>query len=67
MESIDPKVMAAISAAIGAYLEEEAAAAMAAQAAAAAAAPPFAAVNLWAIAGRMDMTLQRRSWQMRMY
>ena len=32
MESIDPKVMAAISAAIGAYLEEEAAAAMAAQA-----------------------------------
>ncbi|MCX5853717.1 MAG: hypothetical protein NTZ24_03880 [Deltaproteobacteria bacterium] len=64
MESIDPKVMAAISAALGAYLEEEAAA-MAAQAAAAA--PPFATVNLWAIAGRMDATLQRRSWQMRMY
>jgi len=65
MESIDSKVMAAISAAIGAYLEEEAAAAMAAQTAAAA--PPFATVNLWAIAGRMDATLQRRSWQMRMY
>ncbi|MEI8172441.1 MAG: hypothetical protein WCH07_03025 [Deltaproteobacteria bacterium] len=64
MESIDPKVMAAISAALGAYLEEEAAA-MAAQAAAAA--PPYATVNLWAIAGRMDATLQRRSWQMRMY
>lgn len=62
MESIDPKVMAAISAALGAYLEEEAAA-MAAQAAA----PPYATVNLWAIAGRMDATLQRRSWQMRMY
>jgi len=58
--------MVAISAAIGAYLEEEAAAAMALQQAAAAA-PPFATVNLWAIAGRMDMMLQRRSWQMRMY
>lgn len=65
MESIDPKVMAAISAAIGAYLEEEAAAAMAAQAAAAA--PPFATVNLWAIAGRVETMAQRRSWQMRMY
>jgi len=64
MELIDSKVMAAISAAIGAYLEEEAAA-MAVQAAAAA--PPFATVNLWAIAGRLDATLQRRSWQMRMY
>ncbi|MCX5836664.1 MAG: hypothetical protein NTX62_06810, partial [Deltaproteobacteria bacterium] len=61
----DPKIMVAISAAIGAYLEEEAAA-MAMQQAAAAA-PPFATVNLWAIAGRMDMMLQRRSWQMRMY
>ena len=57
--------MVAISAAIGAYLEEEAAA-MAMQQSAAAA-PPFATVNLWAIAGRMDMMLQRRSWQMRMY
>lgn len=66
MQSIDPKVMVAISAAIGAYLEEEAAAAMAMQQAATAA-PPFATVNLWAIAGRMDSMLQRRSWQMRMY
>jgi hypothetical protein len=65
MQTIDPKVMAAISAAIGAYLEEEAAA-MAMQQSAAAA-PPFATVNLWAIAGRMDAMLQRRSWQMRMY
>jgi len=65
MQKIDPKVMVAISAAIGAYIEEEAAA-MAMQQAAAAA-PPFATVNLWAIAGRMDMMLQRRSWQMRMY
>jgi len=64
MQTIDPKVMVAISAAIGAYLEEEAAA-MAMQQEAAA--PPFATVNLWAIAGRMDMMLQRRSWQMRMY
>lgn len=66
MQKIESKVMVAISAAIGAYLEEEAAAAMAMQQAAAAA-PPFATVNLWAIAGRMDMMLQRRSWQMRMY
>jgi hypothetical protein len=65
MQTINPKVMVAISAAIGAYLEEEAAA-MAMQEASAAA-PPFATVNLWAIAGRMDMMLQRRSWQMRMY
>jgi hypothetical protein len=65
MQTIDPKVMVAISAAIGAYLEEEAAAAMAAQAAAAA--PPFATVNLWAIAGRIEMMAQRRSWQMKMY
>ncbi|MEN6318823.1 MAG: hypothetical protein ABFD82_08745 [Syntrophaceae bacterium] len=65
MQTIDPKVMAAISAAVGAYLEEEAAAAMAAQAASAA--PPFATVNLWAIAGRIEMMAQRRSWQMKMY
>ncbi len=62
MQSINPKVMAAISAAIGAYLEEEAAA-MAAAAPAAAA--PFATINLWAIAGRMDAMSQRRSCQMR--
>ena len=60
--------MAAISAAIGAYLEEEAAAAAAmAMEQAAAAAPPFATVNLWAIAGRIEMMAQRRSWQMKMY
>lgn len=57
--------MVAISAAIGAYFEEEAAAAMAAEQVPPAA--PFATINLWAIAGRMDATLQRRSWQMRMY
>jgi hypothetical protein len=65
MQTIDPKVMVAISAAIGAYFEEEAAAAMAAEQVPPAA--PFATINLWAIAGRMDATLQRRSWQMRMY
>jgi hypothetical protein len=65
MQTIDSKVMAAISAAIGAYLEEEAVAAMAAQAASAA--PPFATINLWAIGGRIEMMAQRRSWQMRMY
>lgn len=65
MESIDSKVMAAISAAIGAYLEEENLAAMAAQAAAGA--PPFATINLWAISGRQDAMLQRRMWQTRSY
>ena len=65
MQTINTKVMAAISAAIGAYLEEEAAA-MAMQQAAEAA-PPFATVNLWAIAGRIEMMAQRRSWQMKMY
>lgn len=64
MQTIDPKVMVAISAAIGAYIEEEAAMAMQQ---AAAAAPPFATVNLWAIAGRIEMMAQRRSWQMKMY
>jgi len=65
MESIDPKVMAAISAGITAYLEEESLAAMAAQKATAA--PPCSSVNLWAISGRQDLMLQRRMWQMKMY
>jgi hypothetical protein len=69
MQTIDPKVMVAISAAIGAYLEEEAMAVMAAQTAAAPspAAQPCATINLWAIAGRQDVMFQRRMWQMRTY
>jgi len=66
MESIDPKVMAAISAAINAYLEEETAA-MGIQEKVASAQMPLASLNLWAVAGRQDTMLQRRLWQMRMY
>jgi len=69
MESIDPKVMAAISAAIGAYLEEEyaATATMGTYPEAKAGAQPLASINLWAVSGRQDAMLQRRLWQMRMY
>jgi hypothetical protein len=66
MQSIDPKVMVAVSAAIGAYLEEEAAA-MTVSAVAAPSAAPYAAINIWAIAGRQDVMFQRRMWQMRTY
>jgi hypothetical protein len=69
MKSMDSKVMVAISAAIGAYLEEEAVAAMAAAAAAeqVPSAAPYAAINIWAIAGRQDVMFTRRMWQMRTY
>ncbi len=65
---MDSKVMVAISAAIGAYLEEEAAAAMAAAAAEAVpSAAPHASINIWALAGRQDVMFTRRMWQMRTY
>ena len=68
MESMNPKVMAAISAAIGAYLQEEAAALTAsASEAAPSAAAPYASINIWAIAGRQDVMFTRRMWQMRTY
>jgi hypothetical protein len=68
MKSMDSKVMVAISAAIGAYLEEEALAAMAAAAAEQVpSAAPYAAINIWAIAGRQDVMFTRRMWQMRTY
>jgi hypothetical protein len=71
MESINPKVMAAISAAIGAYLEGEAAAVpISAATAAEEAVPssaPCASINIWALAGRQDVMFTRRMWQMRMY
>jgi hypothetical protein len=68
MESIDPKVMAAISAAIGAYLGEEAAAlTVSAAEAAPPSAAPYASINIWAIAGRQDVMFTRRMWQMRTY
>ncbi|HET6461715.1 MAG TPA: hypothetical protein VFG29_13125 [Syntrophales bacterium] len=67
MESINPKVMAAISAAIGAYLEEEAAAVKVSVAETATSAAPYAPINIWAIAGRQDAMFTRRIWQMRIY
>lgn len=67
MQSIDPKVMVAISAAIGAYLEEEAAALTVSAAEAAPSAAPYASINIWAIAGRQDVMFTRRMWQMRTY
>jgi hypothetical protein len=67
MESINRKVMAAISAALGAYLEEEAAVLTAPAAEAAPSAAPYASINIWAIAGRQDVMFTRRMWQMRTY
>ncbi|MGA3206561.1 MAG: hypothetical protein ABSC57_01570 [Syntrophales bacterium] len=67
MQTIDPKVMVAISAAIGAYLEEEAAALTVSAAEAAPSAAPYASINIWAIAGRQDVMFTRRMWQMRTY
>ncbi len=67
MESINPKVMAAISASIGAYMQEEAAALAVQAEEAAPAAAPHVAINLWAIAGRQDVMFTRRMWQMRTY
>jgi hypothetical protein len=68
MKSMDSKVMVAISAAIGAYLEAEAVATTAAAAAEAVpSAAPYASINIWAIAGRQDVMFTRRMWQMRTY
>ncbi len=64
---MDSKVMVAISAAIGAYLEEEAAALTMSTAEAAPSAAPYASINIWALAGRQDVMFTRRMWQMRTY
>jgi hypothetical protein len=65
MNPINPKILAAISGAVGAYMADEEAASQAlAQAAAPAAAGP--PLSLWALAGRqeamqMRLLMQRRS------
>jgi hypothetical protein len=64
MQSLDPKVVAAISGAVGAYLEEEAAAKAKSEASVVV---PYKPLNIWAISGRQDAMFQRRMWQMRMY
>ena len=64
MEAIEPKLMAAITAAVHAYIEEQRAAAVEEPVVAAL---PVERVNLWAIAGRQDLMMQRRLWQLRVY
>lgn len=65
MEAIEPKVMAAIMAAVHAYIEEARRAE--AMEELVVSAPPVERINLWAIAGRQDLMLQRRLWQLRVY
>jgi hypothetical protein len=65
MNLIKPQILAAIGAAVSAYIADEEAAGQAA-ALAAAAAPAGPPVNLWALAGRQQamqlrMLMQRRS------
>ncbi|MFH0811520.1 MAG: hypothetical protein V2A69_01585 [Pseudomonadota bacterium] len=65
METIEPKILAAISGAIKAYREEE----MLMESREEVIPPPgpIERVNLWAIAGRQDIMLQRKLWQLRLY
>ena len=65
MEAIDPKLMAAITAAVHAYIEEIRQAEALEEVVTAA--PPVERINLWAIAGRQDLMIQRRLWQMRIH
>lgn len=58
MASVSPQILAAISGAIQAYIQEEEAL-LAAQAAAALPPPPAPPANLWALSGR-QLTMQMR-------
>ncbi|MBM4284812.1 MAG: hypothetical protein FJ128_06130 [Deltaproteobacteria bacterium] len=67
MTEIKPPILAAISAAVGAYLEEEAAC-LAAAALPGVPGPPPPPLNLWALSGRqaamqMRALMQRRSFR----
>jgi len=67
MYTIKPQVLAAISGALEAYLEEEEAY-LAMAAAAPAARPPGPPPNFWGLAGRqwamnLRLLMQRRSWK----
>jgi len=64
--TINPKILAAISGALGAYLADEEAATQALVQAAAAARAPGPPISLWALAGRQQamqlrLLMQRRS------
>ena len=64
MESIEPRIVAAIAGAITAYTQkielrsvsEEKKEAL----------PTVEPINLWGIAGRQDLMFQRRLWQLRL-
>ncbi len=65
METIPPKIIAAISTAVNSYREEQKILEEKV-----AARPVFVhaeRINLWAIAGRQDLMLQRRIWQQRFH
>jgi hypothetical protein len=59
MASINPKILAAMSGAIAAYIQDEEAVLAAAAQVAAAAPPPAPPANLWGISGR-QWTMQTR-------
>lgn len=67
MENISPKIVAAISAAVKAYREEQEALILQKQEVAKPVIVHVERVNLWAIAGRQDLMLQRRIWQQRLH
>ena len=64
MESIEPKIVAAIAGAITAYSEETDVKSVREKKKTVP--PPVEAINLWGIAGRQDLMLQRRIWQLRL-
>lgn len=65
MESIPPKIIAAISTAVKAYREEQDA--LQAREQIRQVPSMQERVSLWAIAGRQDLMLQRRIWQQRLH
>lgn len=65
MDTISPKVVAAISTAIKTYREEQEA--VKEKRPVSTAVVFTERINLWAIAGRQESMLQRRIWQLRLY
>jgi len=65
MESIPPKIIAAISTAVKSYREDQKL--LEAKEAIRPTLLQADRASLWAIAGRQDAMFQRRLWQMRMY
>ena len=64
METLEPKVVAAIAGAISAYTEETALWSVCEDKKEAL--PPAEPINLWGIAGRQGLMLQRKLWQLRL-